>query len=273
MEIPEILASLERVEVPFPREAVEAAVARRDEITPHLLRIVEDTTARAAELAKDEEYMAHLYAMLLLAQFRETQAYAPILRYAALPGELTENLGDEFVTSYLGSVLASVSGGDDGGIRTLIENGEVNKWVRGAALDGLLTLVATGQKSRDETVAYFAELFQGKLPRETNPIWSRLVAAAANLYPGDLLADIRLAHDEGLIEEYFIAWDEVERPLSAGKDATLAELAANWRYRLIDDAAGEMEGWGCFEEQSGEDEIDEPCPCGSGKGYKHCCGG
>jgi hypothetical protein len=309
MEIPEILDSLERIVAPFPREAVEAAVARREEITPYLLDIVEDTTARAAELADDHDYSAHVYAMFLLAQFRETRAYAPILRYAALPGELIEDLGDEFVTSYLGRVLASVSGGDAAGIHALIENGEVNPWVRGAALDGLVTLVATGQTSRDETVTYLAELFRGKLPREHNPIWSNLVATAALLYPGELLADIRRANDEGMVEEYFIAWDDVERPMSAGKDATMAELAGNWAYRWIDDTAGEMGGWGCFQEEDnkpfGKDKIvraipveevlddpeppdyepvetfqregpkigrNDPCPCGSGKKYKRCCG-
>jgi hypothetical protein len=33
----------------FPRGAVRAAVARREEITPHLLSIIEDATADLAE--------------------------------------------------------------------------------------------------------------------------------------------------------------------------------------------------------------------------------
>src|SRR5437867_1358333 len=68
MEIAEILHDIERNTGRFARAAVEAAVSRREEVTPELLRILEEVTARTAELPDDDHYMAHLYAMLLLAQ-------------------------------------------------------------------------------------------------------------------------------------------------------------------------------------------------------------
>ncbi len=43
METAEILHQLERATGKFARAAVEAAVARREEVTPELLRILEDT--------------------------------------------------------------------------------------------------------------------------------------------------------------------------------------------------------------------------------------
>src|ERR1039458_9284261 len=42
MDKTDILRQLERVSETFPRAAVEAAVAQREEITPDLLRILED---------------------------------------------------------------------------------------------------------------------------------------------------------------------------------------------------------------------------------------
>ena len=42
MEISEILRRIERVSGHFKREAVEAVIAQREEITPHLLAILED---------------------------------------------------------------------------------------------------------------------------------------------------------------------------------------------------------------------------------------
>jgi hypothetical protein len=211
-------------------------------------------------LAEDDQYMAHLFAMLLLAQFRETRAYAPVLRFAALPGRLTEYLGYEFVTPYLGRVLASVAGAAVSGIHELIESGEVNEWVRRAALDGLVTLVATGLRNREETVAYLAELFHGKLPREPNPIWSHLMRTAWDLYPEELQEDIRQAYDEGLIG----GLQDLELRIAMGRDASLAELPVNGRYELIADDAEEMEHWGCFMvENSGEHKaatVPAPCP-------------
>ena len=50
METAEILQQFEKATGKFARAAVEAAVARREEIIPGLLRILEDTVDRAAQL-------------------------------------------------------------------------------------------------------------------------------------------------------------------------------------------------------------------------------
>ena len=73
MEIDEIIEKLEWFNGKFEREAVEAAVARREEIIPELLTILEEIADpdTAADLDDEGGYMAHLYAMFLLAQFRE----------------------------------------------------------------------------------------------------------------------------------------------------------------------------------------------------------
>ena len=110
MDKTDILRQLERVSETFPRAAVEAAVAQREEITPDLLRILEDSVDRAPELDAEGDYMGHLYAMVLLAQFRETRAYPLVVRFLSLPGDLLDSLGGDFVTEYAGRVLASVCG-------------------------------------------------------------------------------------------------------------------------------------------------------------------
>jgi len=50
MEAAEILRQLERDTGRFARAAVEAAVARREEVVPGLLRVLDDTVERAAQL-------------------------------------------------------------------------------------------------------------------------------------------------------------------------------------------------------------------------------
>jgi len=104
----EILHHFERVSGKFPRAAIEAAVARREEITPLLLHVLEDTILRADEISYEDDYMAHLYAIFLLAQFRETRAYPLVVRFALLPGDLPDSLSGDFITHDLGRVLASV---------------------------------------------------------------------------------------------------------------------------------------------------------------------
>jgi len=302
MEIAEIISQFERFNGKFEREAVEAAVARREEVIPELLHVLEEIADldRASQLDAEGDYMAHLYAMFLLAQFRETRAYPLVVKIALLPGDLLDSLFSDFITENLGNVLASVCGGNLDGIESIIENADVDEWVRGAALAGLVTLVAAGLKSREEVRSYFASLFHGKLTDKNEIVWSDLVAYSTDLYAPELLGDIEKAFEEGLIDTTMIDIDDVRGDFAKGKDWALARLATNPHRHLIDDTAKEMEWWASFNEneprpaQEGKLGLAEtnpwrddsftgfkraapkigrndPCPCGSGKKYKKCC--
>jgi hypothetical protein len=301
MDITEILHEFQRFTGRFARAAVEAAVAHREEVTPELLRVLEETVDRADQLDREGDYMAHLYAMFLLAQFRETRAYPHVVRFACLPSDLLDSLCGDFITEDLGRVLASVCGTDLAGIQSLIENEGADEWVRGAGLSSLVTQVAAGQKGRDEIVSYFAGLFRGKLVRQRSRVWDTLVSYSSDLYPGELFDDIERAYDEGLVDPSYIGLDNVKRDLAMGKDRLLVRLAHNPHRRLVEDTVAEMGWWACFQEDgpsaaNGQTEVsartklkpeaassqiiratpkigrNQPCPCGSGKKYKKCCG-
>ena len=63
------------------------------------------------------------------------------------------------VTQDLGRILASVSDGDLGGIKSLVEKPEAKEFVRSAAADAMVTLVVCGRRTREEVMAYFRSLF------------------------------------------------------------------------------------------------------------------
>lgn len=299
MEIDEILEEFSWFDGKFEREAVEAAVARRDEIIPELLLVLEEIgdPELAAGLDADGEYMAHLYAMFLLAQFRETRAYPLLVKIASLPSDLIESLFGDCITENFGSVLASVCGGNLDGIQSIIENPDADEWVRGSALAALVTLVATGLKSREEILSYFASLFHGKLADRNEIVWSDLVLYSADLYAPELLREIEKAYEQGLIDTTMITLDDVKGDLAQGEEWALAKLAADSHRRLVDDTVKEMEWWASFNEDKTRrpqpleavnpwrDAIDtgykriapkigrnDPCLCASGKKYKKCCG-
>ncbi len=167
-----------------------------------------------------------------------------MVRFSSLPGDLLDSLCGDFITEDLGQVLASVCGGELAGIKSLIENEDTNKWVRGAALSGLVTLVAAGQKSRDEMVNYFTGLFRGKLVRKRSYVWDALVASSCDLHPEELLDDIERACEEGLVDPGYIRFDDVKRDLALGKNWMLARLADNPHRRLP--SAPRMSPLTCF---------------------------
>jgi hypothetical protein len=249
METAEILQQFERFKGKFAGAAVEAAVACREEIVPDLLRILDHTVNHAAQLDAEGGYMAHLYAMFLLAQFRETRAHPLVVRFALLPGDFLDSLCGDFLTADLGRVLASVCGGELDGIQSVIENEEAYEWARVGALSSLVTLVAAGQKGRDEIVSYFARLFRGGLTRQGSQVWNSLVCDSCDLYPEELRDDIEQAFAEGLVDPGYIGFDAFKRDLARGKEQVLARLARDPHRRLVEDTVAEMGWWPCFREE------------------------
>jgi len=277
MELPTIIKELEYFAGTFPRHALEAAIAAKDEITPLLLPRLANSPATIQAWSAQKAYMAHLYALFLLAQFRERRAYPLIVDFFATPGEMALEVTGDVVTEDLGRILASVCGGDDHLMRQLAENEAANEFVRGAALAALVCLVATGQKAREEVLAYYRTLLRSDLCQHSSFFCADVVAYATDLYPEEAMEDIGAAFARGWVDETIIDLTYVERQLAQGKEAVLAKLQHE-RYQLIDDTVKELEWWACFQPPRVPGEVkkkvgrNEPCPCGSGKKYKKCCG-
>ena len=295
MELQQILDAFERNTGRYEREAVSEAILRRDEIIPALLGVLEEIARNPEPFLDDEDRIIHIYAMYLLAQFRETRAYPLLVEIFSAPGEFAFDLVGDTVTEGLGKILASVSGGDIGGMTGLVENENANEYVRAAAMKGLLTLCASGTLSRDEVMAYFSSLFH-KLQRTPGFAWEELANSCADLCPIEVVEDLRQAYEADLVDPRFIAWDDIEEALALGKERAMATLQSTHAYKLVTDVHEEMSWWHCFNEEQRSpvrdefllptepDVVDpiyrtepkvgrnEPCPCGSGKKYKKCCG-
>ncbi|MCI0486889.1 MAG: DUF1186 domain-containing protein [Blastocatellia bacterium] len=306
-----ILKELEIHTGTFPRKAVEEAIARREEMIPHLLEVLEYTVENAEALLERDEYMAHLYAMYLLAQFREKRAYPLIMKFLSIPGDTAAELIGGTVTEGLKNILASVSCGDTSLIIELAENEEANEYVRGAALESLLVLVVCGERSREEVLDYYKSLFRGKLKREPQHVWGVLIYCCTRLCPEEVYEDIKQVYEEDLADPFYVDLDYVNEAMAAGKEKMLAELRAD-RFNLIEDTVAEMHWWAAFKQPETRSSVafkqpeqssialpaarfesntlspevekpqpyraekkigrNQPCPCGSGKKYKKCCG-
>lgn len=299
MDIQELLAHLDQHQGPFPQELVAEVIARREEATPRFLEILEDIDRDPGPWLADDGRMIHIYALYLLALFRETRAYPLLVRIFSRPGEFSFELAGDVVTQDLGRILASVSGGEVSGMTALIENEHANEWVRSVAMDGMVSLVTTGQCTRDEVLAYFLQLFH-KLERKPGAQWDGLAHVCADLWPQEAIEELGRAYEDGLVDTGSIDWQDIEHALALGQQG-----AMQWpRYRdpLITDLAKNMGWMQCFQkveqgyEREGDCEEDlleplssdyttapirrtapklgrnEPCPCGSGKKFKKCCG-
>jgi Protein of unknown function (DUF1186) len=83
------LSELENNTGKFPRLALERAIEERSAITPILLTALENFSNNPEELLDRNEYILHIYALYLLAQFREPLAYPLIVKCFSAPGEIS----------------------------------------------------------------------------------------------------------------------------------------------------------------------------------------
>ena len=302
MTIPEILKELEPYTGKFPMKAMRAAIEQRESITPELLGVLESVAAAPAEWAGRKGNMLPMFAIFLLAQFREKAAYPLLVKIVSAPGEIPFDLFGYTITEGLSQILASVYDGNPGPLQGLVESEQVNDFVRSAALNTLLVLEHTDQMPRETVLEYLGSLFHGKLQRIPSYAWSSLVCAVADLPAPELLGNVRQAYAQGLVDSMVADLEGIERDVIAPKP---------WRrdrQHLIEDAIAEMEWWASFHpEDSRPKELpkldfplpppplpgpdwdsdyvapqpytrepkigrNDPCPCGSGKKYKKCCG-
>ena len=225
--------------------ALAAAVAAPAVMTPHLLGVLRETGERAGELAGRAGYRAHLYAMLILAQFREVRACPLIVSLFSLPRDMADALGGVFIGSGLGRVLASVAGGDTTYVRALVEDDTASVWARGSAMRSIGVMAVTGVIPRTEAQEYFRWLFTGAAWRgadvdDEDILWALLTGCAVNVFPATFRHVIEQLVVCGTVDdEYFTAddWRAVE---SLIRDGPPDGPPGPW-YTLIEDAIHEIE--------------------------------
>ncbi|WP_172600755.1 DUF1186 domain-containing protein [Chlamydia abortus] len=241
MEISHILEDLAYDEGILPREAIEAAIVKHAQITPYLLQILEDATERVPELINDGSYQGHLYAMYLLAQFRETRALPLIIKLFSYSDDTPHAIAGDVLTEDLSRVLASVCD-DVSLIKELIESPGINPYVKAAGISSLVHLVGIKKISREATIRYFGELLNYRLEKIRSFAWDSLIAAICALYPGELFYPISKAFDAGLVDITFISMEDVINIINEETiESCLQELLSS--PELINDTLEEMEKW------------------------------
>ena len=296
--------------------ALLAAAGHREVLTPQLIAALDRVSADPAHYLKHQDDCLHLFAICLLAQFRETRALEAFLRFFSLPGEAALDLSGD--TEHGAAVLASVCGGDPAPLLRLVQDESVNGLVRQQAIEGLLVQAGWGERPREAVIEDLRRLFATLAKPGNDYVWAALVSAVCDFEARELLPEARRAVAENLAEENFECLESLDELEFAGSEPT---PLPHWerpfslfmeRNALID-AVDECSHWFCFRDDTDTDEDwddpdsdenedsgevtrralldtppfepppqpyvappkvgrNDPCPCGSGKKHKKCCG-
>ena len=230
-DIQALLARFDYTDGVYLRDEMDIAVAQREAITPHLIALLDDLADNPLRYTL-EGRNGHVYAVSLLSHFRETAAHQAIIRAFTVDREQSEELWGDMITETLPTLLHRTCGGSLDRIRALVVDREVDPFVRGAAIEALTFAVAEGVADRDETVAFVQGLFTGEEAEADSFFWSNLVATLCDLHPGDSMELIRRAYADNLVQQDYIAPEDVERSLAMDRAEAMDALRERTRRRM-----------------------------------------
>jgi hypothetical protein len=290
----QVLIELGKDRNTHPLEALESADAHRAVLVQPLLQVLERCVTDP-DTASEEDAQLFCYALYLMAKWRETRAYHLVTRWLCLPEAASRRLSGDVLTQDGARILAAVCEGDLEPIKRLVLNRDADEFSRGVAVAALALLAVWAEVPRHTMVDYFAWLAREGLEREPSYVWSALASESADMEALVVFPELRRAYDEGLIDPRTIGRSELDE-VEASPRGDLFERMKD-RYPPIDDVAEATSWWARFGEFASKrrdavtltDGFDddrpaepyrapvkvgrnEPCPCGSGKKYKKCCG-
>jgi hypothetical protein len=249
MKIEDILKSFEIYDKEYKRNAVDAALAQREEIIPHLIAVLEDAFNNPEKFTnRDNPYFSHIYAFMLLGHFCEEKAHDALVKLFSLPDELPSALFGDFITEDLPIVLFRTCGGNPEKIKELILNKDAYEYCRGAALEALSYTYIEGYITREVILSFYQELFDAKETDPESAFYAILAGSVCDIYPEELHETVKTAYDAGLIDSWHIKYEEFVEVLEQGKEKCINNFRAKIQNRQIDNIHDSMSWWACFKQ-------------------------
>lgn len=303
-------AQIEFFSKPFPSQAIAFANEHRDELAPHLVEVLACVAADPSIVIDDPDYILHEYAMHLLAAWGDTRAYAPLIALGHLDEDTLDAVLGDSVTETFDRCLASVCDGNLAPLKALFEDIQASFWARNAALDAMVVRVLEGDDSRDALVQYLLARGDLEAQRLRSPETVRaslevidcIVGAACDLAAVELHSCIQSWFDDNLLDPMVADRAWVDACMRESFEISRQRLLAR-NKTYVRDAEAEMGWWAAFDDEpvgaqtmsnvlgpaNDFDRIprkpieplvrsapkvgrNDPCPCGSKKKYKKCCG-
>jgi len=289
---------LERLTNPLPLAELLQADSHRAEIAPPLLAELE-ALAIDPTPAQADGYVLHLYAMLLLARWRDSRAYRPLAELGHLDESRVDTVFGQLVHDSYGRALASTCDGDLAPLTHLADDDSASAWARAAALEAMTLAALEGRCSRAPVLDFLADFGSREAqalkddPERNSdfPLIDPVATHLADLGATEHLPLIREWFAAGLIDDSYVDATQLETDIQRSPAAALASVREAG-HGLIDDLMPEIALWphihhmppvelppiplGTLREPIVRDEAkvgrNDPCPCGSGRKYKKCHG-
>ena len=255
----QIKKQLETFSKPFPREAIDLANSHREEVAPYLITCLE-TIAADPSPTQSRDYMLHMYAMYLLASWRDTRSYEPMVQLGHHPEEVVDVMMGDTVTEGYGRILASVCDGDLHPLEALVEDENACIWARKAALTAMVVRALEGDADREAVIGYLSALGEREALRLSAlkgdffefELLDGIVSRATDLGAASMLPAIRQWFADDLLDRTIAGEQWVETHIARSPEECLSRLR-QYNDSYLSDTATEMACWASFREETRPD--------------------
>lgn len=295
----------------FHEQALRTVQTHREAAIPRLIKAIEDATAIATTGAKVENGLV-FFSLALLTEFRAKEALPAILNALRLPGDGPYELFSDLIFELAPLTLAEFCANSIETIDEMILDRSLNEYFRWSLAGAYSHLVKSGRLTRDEAVERVRQLLRIAIENDDSDAVNACVMELHDFAHPDALIDIQVAVQRRLYDESIAGLDLIAKACKQGEshfqkylnrrlkieDLDTVEFLRPWSWpgdlpaakpsaRLISTpttglprlSPDDIPNLTCavnppipVAAKAPHVGRNDPCPCGSGKKFKKCCG-
>jgi hypothetical protein len=301
-ETERVMQELDTARRTLPVAAIKEVREHRDIFVPVLMRSLEQAILQVRN--GESVGNASFFTIFLLTELKATESVPVLLKAFRLPDDGALKLFGDAVHELIGSILALFSRDDTDIIGELVEDSNVNLYVRWSAARAYKHLVRDERISRQAAVDALHRHFQECEKNEDHEMLASLACELGDLAGETALETIRSAYQRNLVDESIVDLGFIESQIEEGEE-TVKEALERCDPTGMPDTIAALSRWASFREKprrpspkpisppapvpephllsSGISRLqpanrsgpnvgrNDPCPCGSGKKFKKCC--
>jgi hypothetical protein len=267
----------------FPFEEISLIRQNWGEAQPALLEYVKDQLRVDWSKIGDDDFSADtrdFFASHLLAEHNCVESFQYLIQYLEYADEaVLDFLLSDSLTEGFPGVLATVATRNDvNRVKQVIENTHLDEFARLCAVTTLGLMYMRDFLSYEELDRYLCG--QLEINKDNYDFLTPLLNECMDFYLQSCFDKVDLYFKENRVNERYagLAWYRNKIATSSIENA-LEELRNNPHHKLVTlTVTDELANLPWFEKPDWREELgvkigrNEPCPCGSGKKFKKCCG-
>ena len=249
-----------------PIDAYEFLIKHEDRSTSHLLQELKNAIQRHGRTG--DYYVAHVHALLLLSQFRNKKAYPFVIELLNLPIDAIDGLIGDMISHSLQKIITSVYDGNPEPLFDILNNHEVDKFIRGVVASSLSSLIYQKLIDKELVILRMQEIIASGRMSNDSVFYTALAYMTMNSKLEPLYDIVRAAFKLKIIPNDGINIQGFEETLLKSMEEINQKGDMDPIKSAVDKVKFYYLGHGAI---SVKIDRNSPCPCGSGQKFKKCC--